>query len=315
MRQIGAVAGHHRGQHHGVVLREAQRRGQPASPQAAPAAASVDACCHPLTRHAKKRRANGPAARRDRCHRCRRSDSLVQQIIRAAPDAGIVIGLRRQQPNHGAHAFAARNACTLALGQTGPAHRQPHAAATSACASLSSSTTSTLATRRSTRCDGSRRGSSTFCSSSVRTGPASTTVPSTVRVRPSESAASSGAARAAAPSLRTMRPAAATKRQRQPDDPLRAQGRHAHTRQQAPTRASTITGLTPDRLATQSPPQTATPHETTERQSSRPRAARGWGLPSQWHRARIGQKPMNLASSLSGIGTCAVIRKCGALGR
>ena len=35
--------------------------------------------------------------------------------------------------------------------------------------------------------------SSTFCSSSVRIGPASTTVPSTVRNNPSESAASSGA--------------------------------------------------------------------------------------------------------------------------
>ena len=65
---------------------------------------------------------------------------------------------------------------------------------TGACASLWSPTTSTAATRRSMRCDGAvADASSTFCSSTVRMGPASTTVPSTDRNNPSESLANSGA--------------------------------------------------------------------------------------------------------------------------
>ena len=65
---------------------------------------------------------------------------------------------------------------------------------TGACASLSSVTTSTVPARRSMRCDGDVvTVSPTFCSVSVRAGPVSEMVPSTVRSSPSENAARAGA--------------------------------------------------------------------------------------------------------------------------
>ena len=130
MGQIGAVAGHHRRQHRGVVLAQAQRRGQishrrrqrqqPRRRRVLPPAYSA--------REKRARRLPQPVYAVN-CNRCRRRDSLVQQIIRAAPYARIVIGLRPQQANNGPHPLAASErlrANFLRIHR--PTNRQPHAA-------------------------------------------------------------------------------------------------------------------------------------------------------------------------------------------
>ena len=145
MRQVSAVAGHHRGQHDGVVLAEAQRRrASGAWPRAERAVARCAACCNAVMRQASKCvRARWPMrSTRSMPTRGRGGDALVEQIIRAAPGAGIVIDFRRQQADHGANSISAVEGL-----RAEPAHRfrgqrtvsrTPPTAAV--CASMASST-------------------------------------------------------------------------------------------------------------------------------------------------------------------------------
>ncbi len=109
---------------------------------------------------------------------------------------------------------------------------------TGVCSSTASVTTSRLETRRSMRCEGcccgfggawcgrcSRSGSARFHPASA---PALTTVPSTVRSRPSESEASVGRGRRMRLHLRAPRAQQKPQQgQRQPDNALRSTRRHA----------------------------------------------------------------------------------------
>ena len=167
MGQISAVAGHHRRQHHSVVLAQAKRRGQSSHGRRQ--------CQQPRRRRVlppahsagqkPSRRLPQPLHAINR-NRCRRRDSLVQQIFRAAPDAGIVIGLRRQQANHRAHAFAASERLHFVLGASSgqrTVSRTPPL--TGACASLSSSPLQPSPRASRSAATAPCWGSSTFCSS------------------------------------------------------------------------------------------------------------------------------------------------------
>ena len=84
VREIGAVAGHHRGQHDGIVFAEPQRRRQAAhgrGQRQQPRRGGVLPSAHAAS--ASKRPAPTPSrSTRSDAHRCRRSDALVEQIIR-----------------------------------------------------------------------------------------------------------------------------------------------------------------------------------------------------------------------------------------
>ena len=136
MSQIGAIAGHHRRQHHGIILAQAQRRWQISHDRwqrQQPRGRSVLQPAH-SAREKRTRRLAEPVYVVN-CHRRCRCNSLVQQIIRPAPNALIVIGFWRKQANHRSDALAAserlheavlrihRCAC-----RCGPAHREPHTA-------------------------------------------------------------------------------------------------------------------------------------------------------------------------------------------
>ena len=105
-----------------------------------------------------------------------------------------------------------------------------------------------------------------LCLSPPRTGPASTTVPSTVRSSPSESVDDScGRSRAAAPSPRTTRPAGTTAPPTAATQCAARESRHAA--QQAPPEPvaiSTKLGRSQTNAPAQSQPQTARPHGTAE---------------------------------------------------
>jgi hypothetical protein len=109
VRQVGAVAGDHRGQHQ--WRRPRLRRSGAGSRRMDAGNASrrlLVACCQPLTRQRKAPEPPDPAVPRVRCgYRRRRGNALVEQEILAAPDAGIAVDLRRQQANHGADALSA----------------------------------------------------------------------------------------------------------------------------------------------------------------------------------------------------------------
>ena len=169
---------------------------------------------------------------------------------------------------------------------------------TGACASLWSSTTSRVATRTSIRCDGAAaEASSIFCSSSVRTGPASTTVPSTVRNSPSESATSSGAG-AGCGCISPHHAPSRTHKTASGSHTIRC-ARHAAIR----TERSNHDKECENQLRREPYParhnnarrQTATPHETTARQSSHACVAQGcvrrraWGPNSK---GEFGVKPI-----------------------
>ena len=226
------------------------------------------------------RLAPAPAVPRDRCNRCCRSNSLVQQIIRAAPYPRIVVSLRPQQPNDRSHALATSKRLRRAPASAPAGHRTVSRTPPSvaACASLASFTTSTVATRTSIRCDGSvAEASSTFCSSSVRIGPASTTVPSTERNNPSESLTSSGAG-AGCGSISPHHAPSSIHRTAsgKPHNPLRPKPPRRTAPQPAPTESAPVGAQATPGSQPQSPRQTATPHEITARRSSHASVARGW---------------------------------------
>ncbi len=132
-----------------------------------------------------------------RIHCGRRRDSLIQQIIRAAPDARVVINLGRQQAGRGANSFPATKRLCRAVPRRihRPAHRQPHPSA-NRVERIGLVVHDLNRSPRAHRCAAKLPRSATRRRSAQvrsRSGPASTTVPSTVRIKPSESVASSGA--------------------------------------------------------------------------------------------------------------------------
>ena len=223
MGQVGAVAGDHGGQHDGVVLGEAQRRGQPASwrgqGQQAARRAHAAACSGGRPESAPPQTGqDAPRARRSTVG-CG-SDALVEQIIRAAPDAGIAIDLRRQQADRRANALAAieraqaRRPSPLPPASAPSGARRPRSAS---CASALSVTASRLETRRSisrrlelgSRCSHAA-SSFALCSVSSAPAPASTTVLPRCAAGRQRAQPARARAPAAAPSARTMRPAGTT---------------------------------------------------------------------------------------------------------
>src|ERR1039458_3475123 len=120
----GAVACDHGSQHDGVVLGEPQRSGQSAhgsgKSQQAGARRALQAA-HSTGEEEARRVAQ--AVNTVDAHRFSPGDALINEKIFAAPDAGIVIDLRRQQTNHGAEALTALE--ELLAGRTVWALRPP----------------------------------------------------------------------------------------------------------------------------------------------------------------------------------------------
>ncbi len=307
VRQVGAVAGHHRGQHHGVVFE--RRRGAGRFRIAAGNASNrVGGRVLPAA-HAARHKSTGCAAQpldAIDSDRRRRGDALVQQKIRAAPDAGIVIGLRRQQTHHGAHALAARE-CLRALsrvaGQRTVSRTPPP---TGACASLSSLTTSTLVNAQIHALRMEMRPRARRHSAQIRLWVPCARAPRRPRCLPRCATAHQRArparvrAPGAAPSPRTTRPAATTTRPAAARPCVaRAAPPTPHTRSGERQRDEHETGLQPE-TACQSNSRRKQPRRMKKRHGRQAGRAAARGGGSDVHGARISE--VNLASSVSGTG-------------
>ncbi len=108
MGEVSAVAGDHGSQHDGVVLGEAQGRGQTAhgrrQGQEARAGGVLQTAQAAGEEKAGRRAETVNAIDGDGG---RGGDALIEEKILAAPDARIVIDLRSQEAHHGADTFAA----------------------------------------------------------------------------------------------------------------------------------------------------------------------------------------------------------------
>ena len=155
MREISAIAGHHCGQHDGVVLAEAKRarqlshRGGQCQQACSDGVLRIAPCGR---RTVAGRREWLPIALLLASNRGRRRNALVEQIVLAAPCAWIVIALGWQQADDGSHAIAAMEAADA--GTDGPANGQTNCAADRHLRVFCIRDFFKLETRRSIRCAG-----------------------------------------------------------------------------------------------------------------------------------------------------------------
>ncbi len=135
MSEVGAVAGDHGGQHDGVVLAEAQGSGQTAHGRGQGQQAGARGML-PAADSAGEESAGCGTEAVDAidAHSGRGGDALIEEKIFAAPDAGIVIDLGRQQAHNGADALSAMKGLRVGLIRgigyvwRWPANRESHAA-------------------------------------------------------------------------------------------------------------------------------------------------------------------------------------------
>ena len=107
MGEVGAVAGDHGGQHDCVVRGEAQRRGQTAHGRGQRQQVRTGSLLKGVNAAGEEAiRRSADALNLGYADGCGRSDVLVNEEIRSAPDAWIVVSLGRQQANHGTDAIA-----------------------------------------------------------------------------------------------------------------------------------------------------------------------------------------------------------------
>jgi hypothetical protein len=118
--KVSAVAGDHGGEHDGVVLSEAEGRGQAAHGGGQGEQARAGGMLEGGDAAGKKAAwGDAEAVYPVDAHRSAGSDALLEKKIFAAPDAWIVVDLRLEQANDGADAIAAMERLGNGLGRRG----------------------------------------------------------------------------------------------------------------------------------------------------------------------------------------------------